>query len=237
MNSGKNFYDNHANKETKKKQKSKELNDNNNENSKEVINRDNLLNKKKKREKEEDIDESKEINANDKLEINQNMYNQYNFYQGFVPPIEWQLEQLQNQNINNYQELIQNFYYIKNQYNIFSNDNEIKSFKEKVFTNLKDNINSIYERGIVNNIIGAFFIEECKSMKDLDEININNKCDSKNDKKEDKTLSLKEVKKIEKNKKTIENQTDDNNNENINQENKNEEENNENKLRKPILIW
>ena len=91
------------------------------------------------------------------------MFNQYNFYPGFVPPFEWQLEQLRNQNIN-YQEYIQNIYYIQNQYTVFPpNDNEM--LEEKTFTNLQEHINNIYKRGIANNIIGAFFIEECKEMK------------------------------------------------------------------------
>ena len=239
MNSGKNYYDKHANKDTKKKQKSKEQNENNNENSQKIVNKEEkyFLNKKKNRDKKE-INEEKDISQNDKLEINQNMYNQYNFYPGFVPPFEWQLEQLRNQNIN-YQEYIQNIYYIQNQYTVFPpNDNEI--LEEKTFTNLQEHINNIYKRGIANNIIGAFFIEECKEMKNVDEKSINNKFDLKKDKKDDKSSNLKEVKKIEKNKESLEKTNDIKNNENINnQEIDNEEESNDNehKLRKPILIW
>ena len=220
MNSGKNFYDKQINKETKKKQKSKEQNDNNNNiNSEKIVikkEENDLLNKKKKREKEEEIDEEKEINQNDKLEINQNMYNQYNFYQGIIPSIEWQLQQLRNQNIN-YQELYQNIYYIQNQYNVFPNNNEIQPYfvEGKEFINLKDNINNIYERGIVNNLIGAFFIEECKEAKNVDEKTINNKINNKKDKKEDKSSSLKDVKKYENN---LENQNVVENNENESQE-------------------
>ena len=243
MNSGKNFYDKHTNKDTKKKQKSKEQSENNNENSQRIVNgeENNFLNKKKNRDKNE-INEEKDISQNDKLEINQNMYNQYNFYQGFVPSIEWQLEQLRNQNIN-YQEYIQNIYYIQNQYTVFQNDNELQPYLggEKVFTNLKAHINNIYERGIVNNIIGAFFIEECKEMKNVDENSINNEFDLKKDKKDDKSCNLKDVKKTEKNQKNCEKTNDiKNNNENINnQVIDNEEESNDNeyKLRKPILIW
>ena len=239
MNSGKNYYDKHENKDTKKKQKSKEQNENNNENSQKIVNKEenNFLNKKKNRDKKE-INEEKDISQNDKLEINQNMYNQYNFYPGFVPPFEWQLEQLRNQNIN-YQEYIQNIYYIQNQYTVFPpNDNEM--LEEKTFTNLQEHINNIYERGIANNIIGAFFIEECKEMKNVDEKSINNKFDLKKDKKDDKSSNLKEVKKIEKNQESLEKTNDIKNNENINnQEIDNEEESNDNehKLRKPILIW
>ena len=62
--------------------------------------------------------------------------------------------------------------------------------EEKTFTNLQEHINNIYKRGIANNIIGAFFIEECKEMKNVDEKSINNKFDLKKDKKDDKSSNL-----------------------------------------------
>ena len=165
MNSGKNLY---------------KKNDNNNKEK-------NFLNKKKNREINEEPminQQENEINniqnQNEKYEINQNMFNQYNFYQGF-PPIELQLQQLNNQNINN-PEYYQNVYYIANPYTYFPNGQELGYYTPEVeeegpFTDLKGHINNLYKRGIVNNIIGAFYIEEIMKNRDIndDEETINNK--------------------------------------------------------------
>ena len=126
----------------------------------------NLLNKKKKR-------EEKESNKNDKIEINQNMFNQYNIYQGlFIPPLGMPMVQLNNKD-KIYPEVYQKIYYINNSDEYFSNfpnDLEIKSscFQESKIensNNLQEVINNTYKRGIVNHIIGAFFIEELKDEK------------------------------------------------------------------------
>ena len=61
-----------------------------------------------------------QLNQNDRLEINQNMYNQYNIYQGFYPGMEFpmqQIQQINNQNMNN-PEFYQNFYYIQSPYQL-----------------------------------------------------------------------------------------------------------------------
>ena len=180
MNSGTSLYKKQSTKETKKKKKEKIL-DNDNEGK--IVNKEenNLLNKKKKRVKENE--EIQDTNENDKLEINQNMFNQYNFYQAYTPQqLEWQIQTLDKQNINFPPELYQNnFYYIQNQFPIFPNDPELQNIftqDEKPFTDINGHINNIYRRGIVNNIIGALFIEEYKEKaKNLnnEEESINNK--------------------------------------------------------------
>lgn len=73
-----------------------------------------------------------------------------------------------NYNLNpNFPVNYQNIYFINNQQNmVFLNgvedqfySNELELEKE---INIKDKINKILKRGIVNNLIGAFFIEELK---------------------------------------------------------------------------
>ena len=167
MNSDKNLKNNFPNKKTKtKKQNPKISNDNLgsqkiDKNEEEI----NLLNKKKKR-------EENELNNNDKIEINQNMFNQYNFYQGlFISPNVMQMQPINNKD-SNYQEIYQNIYYINNPYEFFPNE-ELQNYCPEPKTennggggiNLKDINNNIYKRGIVNNIIGAFFIEEYNEKK------------------------------------------------------------------------
>ena len=251
MNSGTNFYKKQSSKETKKKTKEKILDSNNIDNEGKIVNNkeDNLLNKKKKRakEKEEEVEEE-EINQNDKLEINQNMFNQYNFYPAYIPQqLEWQIQQLNKQNINFPSELYQNnFYYIQNQYPLFPNGSELLNpflQDEKPFTDLNGHINNMYRRGIINNIIGAFFIEECKEKsKNMsnEEETINNRVNLKKEKKEKKDkISVNEDKNNELNK---ENYDKANKVKKKEYENKGNDKNdkgklNENKLRKPTLIW
>ncbi len=251
MNSGTNLYKKQSSKETKKKTNEKIL-DNNNMDEGKIVNKEeiNLLNKKKKRSKEKDEEEVvEEKNQNDKLEINQNMFNQYNFYQAYIPQqLEWQIQQLKNPNINYPPEFYQNnFYYIQNQYPIFPNDPELLNTfmeDEKPFTDLNEHIKNIFKRGISNNIIGAFFIEERKEKdKNIsnEEESVNNKANIKKDKKDkkDKTSVINEDKKSELNKENFDKtngvKKEENENKAIDKNDKGKQ--NENKLRKPTLIW
>ena len=116
------------------------------------------LNKKKKRE------EVKQKNKNEKTRVNnrngnQNGYNQYtNFYQGFyLPP---PMQPMNNQNTPmDYQ-----YYYFNNPYQLPPHLYAFPQYMQQYIMGppktLQENLNSIYERGIVNNIIGAFFIKE-----------------------------------------------------------------------------
>ncbi len=111
-----------------------------------------ILNKKKKRE------ESKQKNKFEKAKNNnRNGINQYNCYQGYyisqMPPIN-------NQNpipMVDYQ----NFLYYNQ---IYTQMCGFPPFFQQYMIEppktLEENINGIYQRGIVNNIIGAFFIKE-----------------------------------------------------------------------------
>ena len=202
----------------------------------------NLLNKKKKREEKESNKKS------DKIEINQNMFNQYNIYQGlFIPPIGMPMQQINNKD-QDYPEIYQKIYYINNSYEFlpnFPNGLEIKPcYQESKIennNNLQDTINNIFKRGIVNHIIGAFFIEEMNDQKkDDEEISNNNNKLNKINKKEEPNLSN-----INKDSNNQHNKENANINDNKNKSiepiyyNKNNENNsnNENKLKKPILIW
>lgn len=230
MNSGKNFYKSYINKKTKIKNKKEKIISNEDDSEKNSEN-NNLLNKKKKRDEEE--------NEQDKIEINQNMFNQYNIYQRlYVSPIEMQIQQINNQNTN-YPELYQNIYYINNPYEFIADqrDVEYNSFEQEKMIDLKGSINNMYNRGIVNNIIGAFFIEECKNY--IKPIDIEEKI--VNDKKinEEKKLPIsKGEEKQEKKEENLNNKDKEKNKEN-NQENEINENNTAkgSRLKKPILIW
>jgi len=249
MNSEKDLKNNFPNKKTKtKKQNPKISNDNLgsqkiDKNEEEI----NLLNKKKKR-------EENELNNNDKIEINQNMFNQYNFYQGlFISPNVMQMQPINNKD-SNYQEIYQNIYYINNPYEFFPNE-ELQNFCPEPKTennggggggiNLKDINNNIYKRGIVNNIIGAFFIEEYNEKKNNlieEEKIINNNNKTNNEIKKEITFNLNnENHNNNDNNKENENENINDNknikNNNLNEPNDESNSNNDNKLRKPILIW
>ena len=167
------------------------------------------------------------------------MYNQYNIYQRlYVSPIEMQIQQINNQNTN-YPELYQNIYYINNPYEFIADQRDVgyNSFEQEKMIDLKGSINNMYNRGIVNNIIGAFFIEECKNY--IKPIDIEEKI--VNDKKinEEKKLSIsKGEEKQEKKEENLNNKDKEKNKEN-NQENEINENNTakESRLKKPILIW
>ena len=249
MNSEKDLKNNFPNKKTKtKKQNPKISNDNLgsqkiDKNEEEI----NLLNKKKKR-------EENELNNNDKIEINQNMFNQYNFYQGlFISPNVMQMQPINNKD-SNYQEIYQNIYYINNPYEFFPNE-ELQNFCPEPKTennggggggiNLKDINNNIYKRGIVNNIIGAFFIEEYNEKKNNlieEEKIINNNNKTNNEIKKEITFNLNnENHNNNDNNKENENENINDNknikNNNLNEPNDESNSHNDNKLRKPILIW
>ena len=249
MNSDKDLKNNFPNKKTKtKKQNPKISNDNLgsqkiDKNEEEI----NLLNKKKKR-------EENELNNNDKIEINQNMFNQYNFYQGlFISPNVMQMQPINNKD-SNYQEIYQNIYYINNPYEFFPNE-ELQNYCPEPKTenngggggiNLKDINNNIYKRGIVNNIIGAFFIEEYNEKKnnlnEEEKIINNNNNKTNNEIKKEITFNLnnENLNNNDNNKENENENINDNKNiknNNLNEPNDESNSHNDNKLRKPILIW
>jgi len=114
-----------------------------------------LLNKKKKRE------ENKQKNKAEKTKVNnRNGINQYNIYQGYYTP---QMQPINTQNpmpMNDYP----NYLYYNPLYP------QMCQFPPHFFPQyimdtpktLEENLNNIYQRGIVNNIIGAFYINECQ---------------------------------------------------------------------------
>ena len=113
------------------------------------------MNKKKKRE------EVKQKNKYEKNKINNlNNPNPYNYYPGmYMPPM-----QINNQNPAYYNEY-QNYYYL-NPPSYQMGQQMIGPPYYPPFmmpqNTLEDSLNMIYNRGIVNNIIGAFFIKECQ---------------------------------------------------------------------------
>ena len=239
MNSDKDSNKNYPNKKTKTKKHHSKLS-NTNLNSQNIDKQEeyNLLNKKKKREEESN-------KKSDKIEINQNMFNQYNIYQGlFIPPIGVPMQQINNKD-QNYPEIYQKIYYINNSYEFLPNFQDglenkpcYQESKIENTSNLQDTINNIFKRGIVNHIIGAYFIEEINGQKkDDEEININNNKINKNSKKVE--LNLSNLNKDNNNENNKENANiKDNKNKSIDPSYYNENNsNNENKLKKPILIW
>ena len=203
-----------------------------------------LLNKKKKRE------EIKQKNKSEKTKINKNLngIKQYNnnymgIYMNQIPPI--------NNQPQGYIDGYPNLYY-------YNNINSSYPFPNQMFgyntyfqpyymeqpKNLEDHINIIYQRGIVNNIIGAFYIKEYQeklknnekrkvpvAMVELeDEQGNNNKMDNN-----DENVNQNEKNDIQENEvKNTENEKngEDNNNNN----NKNEETRDKTELRKPEFI-
>ena len=121
-----------------------------------------LLNKKKKRE------ENKQKNKFEKNKINKNNgMNQYNYYSGLYMT---QMQQINNQNPPPYYGDYQNnLYYFNSPYQIHPQVLGMPPFFQQLVMeppkNLQENLNNIYNRGIVNNIIGAFFIKECQEKK------------------------------------------------------------------------
>ena len=114
-----------------------------------------LLNKKKKRE------EVKQKNKYEKNKLNNlNNPNHFPYYPGmYMPPM-----QINNQNPAYFNEY-QNFYYLNpppyplNQ-QMMGNPYYPPFMMQQ--NSLEDSLNIMYNRGIVNNIIGAFFIKDCQ---------------------------------------------------------------------------
>lgn len=120
---------------------------------------DTILNKKKKRE------ELKQKNRLEKAKMNNinniNPPNQYNIYPNmYMPPM-----QINNQNPAYFNEY-QNIYYLNPAQSYQINPQMMPSFIPNPYLitpkTLEESINIIYSRGMVNNIIGAFFIKECQ---------------------------------------------------------------------------
>ena len=112
-----------------------------------------LLNKKKKRE------EVKQKNKYEKNKMNNlSNPNPYNYYPGmYMPPM-----QINNQNPAYYNEY-QNYYYLNPpSYQMGQQMIGPPYYPPFIMpqNTLEDSLNMIYNRGIVNNIIGAFFIKE-----------------------------------------------------------------------------
>ena len=152
---------------------------------------------------------------------NMNPYN--NYYQGmYLPPPPLQIN---NQNPAYYNEY-QNIYYLNPQaYPIPPGMMHHYIPPQYMFPpkNLEESINAVYERGIVNNIIAAFFIKECQDkIKNNEKRKVpistvdlnNNETDNNNEENQDK-LNNKE-----------------NNNENKDEIEKNYEKSNENEEKK-----
>ena len=78
--------------------------------------------------------------------------NQYNYYPGYIP----QMQQINNQNQN----IINDYPYISYQFPLYGFQQFVTPYYMEVPKSLEENLQDIYQRGIVNNIIGAFFIKE-----------------------------------------------------------------------------
>ena len=113
------------------------------------------MNKKKKRE------ETKQKNKYEKNKLNNfNNQNHYNYYPGmYMPPM-----QINNQNPAYYNEYQNYFYLNPASYPMGQQIMGTPYYPQFLMSQntLEDTINMIYNRGIVNNIIGAFFIKECQ---------------------------------------------------------------------------
>ena len=121
-----------------------------------------LLSKKKKRE------ETKIKNKFEKNKLNQiNTQNHYNFYPGMYMP----QMQINNQNPAYYNEY-QNIFYMNPPQNYPMNHQMINPYITQQMIlqpkTLIESVNNIYNRGIVNNMIGAFFIKECQERKNIE---------------------------------------------------------------------
>ena len=188
-----------------------------------------LLNKKKKRE------EVKQKNKLEKSKGNKNYngINQYNNYMGLY------VNQIQS-NINHPQGYIDGYYLGMNQpyqfpiqmmrYNSYFPQYQLEQPKT-----LEENINMIYQRGIVNNIIGAFYIKEC-----LDKLKNNEKRKVPvSVLEEEKCINKKDNNKKDDNKNEIKDLEKGKNDEGINTNNKNEQDNSneqKNELKKPEFL-
>ena len=114
-----------------------------------------ILNKKKKRE------EVKQKNKTEKAKTknNANGMNQYNNYMGLYMN---QMQPINNQGQGYIDEYKNIYYYPPYQYptSMIGYNPYFQQYIYEESQTLEDNINMIYNRGIVNNIIGAFYIKE-----------------------------------------------------------------------------
>lgn len=114
-----------------------------------------ILNKKKKRE------EVKQKNKTEKAKTknNANGMNQYNNYMGLYMN---QMQPINNQGQGYIDEYKNIYYYPPYQYptSMIGYNPYFQQYIYEEPQTLEDNINMIYNRGIVNNIIGAFYIKE-----------------------------------------------------------------------------
>ena len=78
--------------------------------------------------------------------------NQYNCYPGYIP----QMQPINNQNPN----IMNDYPYFSYQFPIYGFQQIVTPYYMEVPRSLQENLQDIYQRGIVNNIIGAFFIQE-----------------------------------------------------------------------------
>jgi len=116
-----------------------------------------ILNKKKKRE------EVKQKNKTEKAKTKNNVngMNQYNNYMGLYMN---QMQPMNNQGQGYIDEYKNIYYYPPYQYptSMIGYNPYFQQYIYEEPQTLDDNINMIYNRGIVNNIIGAFYIQECQ---------------------------------------------------------------------------
>lgn len=114
-----------------------------------------ILNKKKKRE------EVKQKNKTEKAKTKNNVngMNQYNNYMGLYMN---QMQPINNQGQGYIDEYKNIYYYPPYQYptSMIGYNPYFQQYIYEEPQTLEDNINMIYNRGIVNNIIGAFYIKE-----------------------------------------------------------------------------
>ena len=110
---------------------------------------ENVLNKKKKREQKNKLEKNKLNNINN-----------YNYYQGIYMP---QMP-MNNPNPGYYNENPNLYYFNVPPYQIGQQMMGQTFYPQFVIpqNTLEDHLNIMYNRGIVNNIIGAFFIKECQ---------------------------------------------------------------------------
>jgi hypothetical protein len=161
---------------------------------------DAYLNKKKKRE------ETKQKNKYEKNKLNNiNSQNHYNYYPGmYMPPM-----QINNQNPAYYNEY-QNYFYLNPSNYPMGQQFMGTPYYPQFFmaqNSLEDTLNMIYNRGIVNNIIGAFYIKECKERQ-------------KQRQAEKRTVPISQVE-LNDEQEEIENNNDNNNNNDIGDESNN----------------
>ena len=206
-----------------------------------------LLNKKKKRE------EMKQKNKVEKSKINKNIngINQYNNYMGLymnqMPPM--------NNQPQGYLEGYQNIYYYNNINSSYQFPTQMIGynpyFHQYTFIeqpkSLEEHIEMISQRGIVNNIIGAFFIKEHQeknnekrkvpvAMVELDDDQDNNNSNNKDEDKKINNLNIDEKKKENNNEKNLQNEEDGNNSNNKNNHLENNSNEEKNELKKPEFL-